>query len=171
MLQSANGAARSGELGTHSIHIVVLPSEKVLIVPGSGWRNLEKEGTNYKAAAYTFDEAFNEESGARRCDIETGEGVCTYVGDGSYPNRNFDPFKNEALELYYRHHNNAATYDPKTNEFFRVPHPKPVDDDGKDGYFKPSDMFCAGHLQLPDGNAMFVGGTQFVAPFFTGHSR
>ncbi|MEL6536525.1 MAG: galactose oxidase early set domain-containing protein, partial [Bacteroidota bacterium] len=32
----------------------------------------------------------------------------------------------------------------------------------------PNDMFCAGHLQLPDGNAMFVGGTQYYFPYRTG---
>ena len=42
VIPEANGAAIGNQLGMHSIHAVLLPSGKVLLTPGSGWRNTNR---------------------------------------------------------------------------------------------------------------------------------
>jgi hypothetical protein len=73
-----------------------------------------------------------------------------------------DPFVKTAdnLQSYYDMVNNAAIYDPLSNTFYRIPHPVPVDDPSNDTQFAPSDLFCTGHMHLPNGNVLFTGGTQ-----------
>ncbi|ROO83674.1 N-acetylneuraminic acid mutarotase [Actinocorallia herbida] len=50
----------------------------------------------------------------------------------------------------------TKVYDPKTNTFTNVP--------------TPYDMFCAGHVQLPDGRVLVLGGTEDFAEFSGGVS-
>ncbi|GAB2861399.1 hypothetical protein GCM10022221_71500 [Actinocorallia aurea] len=50
----------------------------------------------------------------------------------------------------------TKVYDPKTNKFTNVP--------------TPYDMFCAGHVQLPDGKVLVLGGTEEFAEFAGGVS-
>ncbi|GAB2861406.1 hypothetical protein GCM10022221_71510 [Actinocorallia aurea] len=58
--------------------------------------------------------------------------VLMIAGSGN----NIDEFKNPK----------SMVYDPKTNKFTNIP--------------TPYDMFCAGHVQLPDGRVLVMGGTQ-----------
>jgi hypothetical protein len=142
-----NGAAEFDQLGMQSVHAILLPSGKVLLTPGSSWRN-DKSKTD------VFPDTPLE-------DLKAGKGLY---------NKEEDPFKYEKMRDYYNTVNNCATYNPASNEFFRVPHPVPVNDTSpNDGRFVPTDLFCSGHLQLPDGNPLFVGGTQFYLPHFSGH--
>ncbi|MEH1837437.1 MAG: galactose oxidase early set domain-containing protein [Nostoc sp.] len=60
--------------------------------------------------------------------------------------------------------NNTALLDPETGKFERIASP-PVQQ-----YGEINDLFCSGHLQLADGNVLFVGGTGRYYPggAFTG---
>ena len=68
-----------------------------------------------------------------------------------------DPTKYNAI-------NNTSLLDPKTEEFERIPSP-PALENGT-----TNDLFCVGHVQLADGNVLFVGGTGRYYPggAFTG---
>ncbi|MFK4222919.1 galactose oxidase-like domain-containing protein [Streptomyces sp. NPDC019890] len=65
--------------------------------------------------------------------LHTGK-VLLIAGSGNNQ-KNFDAKKFESV-----------LWDPKTNEFKKIPTPK--------------DMFCAGHTQLPDGKLLVAGGTK-----------
>lgn len=49
--------------------------------------------------------------------------------------------------------NNASLFDPQTKQFERIPSPPAMQ------YAESNDLFCAGHLQLDDGNVLFISGT------------
>ncbi|WP_333241147.1 MULTISPECIES: galactose oxidase early set domain-containing protein [unclassified Microcoleus] len=49
--------------------------------------------------------------------------------------------------------NNASLFDPKTKQFERIVSPPAMQ------YGESNDLFCAGHLQLADGNVLFISGT------------
>jgi len=49
--------------------------------------------------------------------------------------------------------NNASLFDPKTKQFERIASPPAMQ------YAESNDLFCAGHLQLGDGNVLFISGT------------
>ncbi|MEY3869875.1 MAG: hypothetical protein RLZZ338_3766 [Cyanobacteriota bacterium] len=49
--------------------------------------------------------------------------------------------------------NNTSLFDPKTNTFERIDSP-PAMQEGES-----NDLFCSGHLQLADGNVLFISGT------------
>ncbi|CAF1157666.1 unnamed protein product [Adineta steineri] len=139
------GGADGKILGMQTVHTILLPSGKVLLVSGSSWRNLAS------AQYYPLFE-----------DPKPGPGLW---------NQDEDPFEKSKLNSYYELINNAAIYDPQANTFYRIPHPIPVDDpDSSDkNHFAPNDLFCTGHQHLPNGNVLFVGGTQYYYPFDTGH--
>ncbi|MEA5498070.1 galactose oxidase-like domain-containing protein [Limnoraphis robusta] len=105
-----------------SVHTILLPNGKVLMVNGSSFRStlVEENGK------YSFI-----------------EGV--------------DPTNYDAI-------NNTGLFDPKTGEFKRIPSP-PALQNGT-----TNDLFCSGHLQLADGNVLFIGGTGRYYPggAFTG---
>jgi hypothetical protein len=105
-----------------SVHTILLPNGKVLMVNGSSFRStlVEENGK------YSFI-----------------EGV--------------DPTNYDAI-------NNTGLFDPKTGEFKRIPSP-PALENGT-----TNDLFCSGHLQLADGNVLFIGGTGRYYPggAFTG---
>ena len=60
--------------------------------------------------------------------------------------------------------NNTSLFDPETGKFERIASPPAVQ------YGESNDLFCAGHLQLADGNVLFIGGTGRYYPggAFTG---
>jgi Domain of unknown function (DUF1929) len=69
--------------------------------------------------------------------------------------------------------NNAGLLDPKTGRLEVIPSPPSLRFDrtlGEKGQNTTNDLFCAGHLQLPDGNVLFVGGTNsyYAGGAFTG---
>jgi hypothetical protein len=137
------GAAIHRILGMQTVHGVLLPSGKVLWASGSSWRN--------HAPIEHYPNVHNP---------APGTGVF---------NRNGNPFAMDSLENYYQLVNNVAVYDPDRNTFYRIPHPVPVADPDSVGQFAPSDLFCTGHLHLPDGNVLFTGGTQYYYPYRTGN--
>jgi hypothetical protein len=153
VLPVEDGAAIRNILGMQTVHSVLLPSGKVLLVSGSSWRNLW--------------------SGQ---DPKTGKDSIQYypqVQNPDPPKGCFglenDPFHESKLAAYYELVNNAAIYDPVKNTFYRIPHPVPVDDPKEEDHFAPNDLFCTGHQHLPDGNVLFAGGTQYYSPFRTGN--
>lgn len=105
-----------------SVHTIVLPNGKVLMINGSSFRStlIEENGK------YQFK-----------------EGV--------------DPKNYNAI-------NNTGLLDPKTGKFERIPSP-PALQNGT-----TNDLFCLGHVQLADGNVLFIGGTGRYYPggAFTG---
>jgi hypothetical protein len=105
-----------------SVHTILLPNGKVLVVNGSSFRT-----TMVKDSAA----------------IDLVEGVD--VKD-------------------YNIINNTGLLDPETGKFKRISSP-PALLGGE-----TNDLFCAGHLQLPDGNVLFVSGTGRYYPggAFTG---
>ncbi len=60
--------------------------------------------------------------------------------------------------------NNTSLFNPKTKEFERITTPPAIQ------YGETNDLFCSGHLQLADGNVLFLGGTGRYYPggAFTG---
>lgn len=142
VLPDGKGAALGPVLGMQTVHVLLLPSGKILMSSGSSWRNLKP--------IQTYPEFPNPASGQGLFDLRD------------------DPFRNNKLNDYYQLVNNVGIYDPDSNTFFRIPHPRPVKDPEEECHFAPNDMFCTGHLQLPNGNPLFVGGTQYYFPFRTG---
>lgn len=150
VIPEQEGAALGRILGIQAVHSVLLPSGKVLMSSGSSWRN-------YK-------------------DVETYPEYDDPAGGIGLFNMYDDPFRNsKSLEnvnlrkqAYYNLVNTTAIYDPLDNSFYRIPHPIPVDDPQDTTRFIPSDLFCSGHLHLPNGNPLFVGGTQYYFPYRTG---
>ncbi|MFW9257627.1 galactose oxidase-like domain-containing protein [Nostoc sp. CALU 546] len=63
--------------------------------------------------------------------------------------------------------NNTSLFDPKTEKFERIASPRALQ------YGESNDLFCSGHLQLADGNVLFVGGTGRYYPggAFTGSKQ
>lgn len=143
VIPAAGGAAIERVLGMQTVHAVLLPSGKVLWASGSSWRN--------HAPVEHYPHNANP---------KPGTGIF---------NRNGNPFAMDSLENYYQLVNNVAVYDPEQNTFYRIPHPVPVADPDSAGQFAPSDLFCTGHLHLPDGNILFTGGTQYYYPYRTGN--
>jgi hypothetical protein len=130
-------------LGMQTVHAALLPSGKVLLAVGSSWRNLAP------IQYYPADPS-------------------PLPGKGVF-NMYQDPFLKSKLNTYYELVNNAALYDPSNNTFYRIPHPVPVDDPSEPGHFAPNDLFCTGHMHLPDGSVLFTGGTQYYYPYRTGN--
>jgi Domain of unknown function (DUF1929) len=139
-----DGAAVGKVIGMQTVHTVVLPSGKVLFASGSSWRN--------HAPVQAYPDVRNPKPGPGVFQMDQ------------------NPFQNAKLNQYYRIVNNVAVYDPEANTFYRIPHPVPVRDPHVPGHFAPDDLFCTGHLHLRDGNVLFVGGTQYYAPFRTGNN-
>ncbi|HEU4883961.1 MAG TPA: galactose oxidase-like domain-containing protein [Longimicrobium sp.] len=143
VIPEEGGAAIERVLGMQTVHAVLLPSGKVLWASGSSWRN--------------------------HAPIEHYPNVRNPAPGTGVFNRNGNPFAMDSLEKYYQLVNNVAVYDPDRNTFYRIPHPVPVADPDSAGQFAPSDLFCTGHLHLPDGNVLFTGGTQYYYPYRTGN--
>lgn len=144
VIPKPGGAAIERVLGMQTVHAVLLPSGKVLWASGSSWRN-HGPVPHYPATP----------------NPPAGTGVF---------DRASNPFLNSKLRDYYELVNNVAVYDPEQNTFYRIPHPVPVQDPKDPGHFAPSDLFCTGHLHLPDGNILFTGGTQYYYPYRTGNN-
>ena len=136
------GGAIGKNLGMQTTHAALLPSGEVLVVSASSSRNLGP--------------------------IETYPQVNDPQKGGSVFQPENDPFRMEKLDDYFQLVNNVGVYNSQKNTFFRVPHPAPVPDPKWPEHFAPNDLFCGGHLHVPDGNVLFVGGTQYYYPFFTG---
>ncbi|HEY3768442.1 MAG TPA: galactose oxidase-like domain-containing protein [Candidatus Angelobacter sp.] len=143
VIPAAGGGAIGRVLGMQTVHAVLLPSGKLLLASGSSWRNL--------APIQFYPKDPNP---------QPGKGVFNMYDD---------PFLNSKLNTYYELVNNASVYDPAKNTFYRIPHPVPVNDPSNPGHFAPSDLFCTGHMHLPDGNVLFTGGTQYYYPYRTGN--
>jgi hypothetical protein len=139
------------ELGMQAVHAALLPSGKVLIGSGSSWRNGEDVPYN--------DPRFEVPPPPPPSELEGHRGL--FVRDDN-------PFELTKKEGYFRAVNNTGIYDPETNTWSRIPHPPPQDDPLDPNLFAPNDMFCSGHLQLPDGDVLFVGGTELYFPYRTG---
>ncbi|MGK7897349.1 MAG: galactose oxidase-like domain-containing protein [Xenococcus sp. (in: cyanobacteria)] len=111
-----------------SVHTVLLPNGKVLMVNGSSFRSrlVKKDG-----------------------EYEFIEGV--------------DLTEYDVI-------NNSGLLDPVTGEFERIPSPPALLYDTDLQHKTTNDLFCAGHIQLDDGNVLFVGGTGRYYPggAFTG---
>lgn len=163
VVPEAGSPAIHGSLGMATIHAVLLPSGKVLLASGSGWRNPIDTET-YPEESYP----------------ELAEGLF-FRHETTCERESKDPFLNDNRDMYQRLVNNTAVYDPAKNTFFRVPPPPLVDnqEEACEKYkgckqgpgcdrFHASDLFCSGHLHLPDGNPLFMGGTQYYAPIISG---
>jgi len=66
--------------------------------------------------------------------------------------------------------NNTGLYDPATGKFERIPSPPALLYDRELKHTSTNDLFCSGHIQLANGNVLFVGGTGRYYPggAFTG---
>lgn len=150
VIPESSSPAIHGSLGMPTIHAMVLPSGKVLLASGSGWRN------TLEAETYP-DEP----------DPELARGL--FFRHEKKCERDLkDPFLDTNRDMYQRFVNNVAVYDPSENTFFRIPPPPLIDNQEESGKFHASDLFCSGHLHLPDGNPLFMGGTQYYAPIISG---
>ncbi|MBD2252837.1 galactose oxidase early set domain-containing protein [Nostoc parmelioides] len=108
-----------------SVHTILLPNGKVLVVNGSSFRTTQvKEQEN----------------------VDLVEGVDV---------RNYDVI------------NNTGLLDPVTGKFERIPSPPSIQAG------ETNDLFCTGHLQLSNGNILFVSGTGRYYPggAFTGNRQ
>jgi len=143
VIPNAGGAAVERVLGMQTVHAVLLPSGKVLWASGSSWRNHD--------SVQHYPNVPQPKAGTGLFD------------------RALDPFEIHKLQTYYELVNNVGIYDPERNTFYRIPHPVPVLEPADHTHFVPSDLFCTGHLHLPDGSVLFVGGTQYYYPYRTGN--
>ncbi|WP_013334263.1 galactose oxidase early set domain-containing protein [Gloeothece verrucosa] len=108
-----------------SVHTIMLPNGKVLIVNGSSFRS-----------------TLTQEDGVNK--IIEGVDVTNY----------------DVI-------NNTSLLDPETKTFEPINSPDAIQ------YNQTNDLFCSGHLQLADGNILFVGGTGRYYPGggFTGSKQ
>ncbi|CAF0855980.1 unnamed protein product [Adineta steineri] len=145
VIPEPGGGAIGKILGMQTVHTILLPSGKILLISGSSQENL--------APIEYYPLVQNP---------EPAKGM--WIQDP-------DLFQKTKLNSYYELVNRAAIYDIKENTFYRIPHPVPVDDPDylNKSYFAPNDLFCTGHQHLSNGNVLFVGGTQYSYPSFTGH--
>jgi len=146
VIPNPDGAAIYRILGMQTVHTVLLPSGKILMISGSSWRNLD-DGTIQYYPTYANPNA--------------PEGIFK---------RGSDPFRISKLAWYYELVNNAAIYDPVANTFYRIPHPVPMPDPDNKNHFAPNDFFCIGQQHLRDGNVLFTGGTQYYYPYRGGNN-
>lgn len=144
VIPRAGSAAIHNILGMQTVHTVMLPSGRILLISGSSWRN--RAGIEYYP---------------KFANPKTPNGLFI---------RDEDPFHNDKLDAYYDLVNNAAVYDPKENTFYRIPVPVPEPDPDVPNHFAPNDFFCTGHQHLRDGNVLLTGGTQFYSPYRTGNN-
>jgi hypothetical protein len=144
VVPNAGSAAVHNILGMQTVHTVMLPSGRILLISGSSWRN--RTGIEYYPTVQN---------------PKTPNGLFI---------RDEDPFRNDKLDVYYDLVNNAAIYDPKANTFYRIPVPVPEPDPNVPGHFAPNDFFCTGHQHLRDGNVLLTGGTQYYSPYRTGNN-
>ena len=142
VLPKPGGGSVDRSLGMQTVHVIMLPSGKLLMTSGSSWRNIEPM------------EYYPEYQ-----DPVAGKGLF---------DRRFDPFNNINISNYYQLVNNTAIYDPIKNTFFRIHSPYPIPDTKKEDHFIPNDFFCSAHIHLPNGNPFFIGGTQYYYPYRTG---
>ena len=143
VVPEGDGAATGKSLGMQTVHAVLLPSGEILLASGSSWRN--------RGPIETYPLAR---------DPQGAEGVFQMKND---------PLQMDKINDYFQLVNNVGVYNPKKNTFYRIPHPVPIPDPKWPDHFVPSDLFCTGHVHVPDGNVLFVGGTQYYHPFRTGH--
>jgi hypothetical protein len=113
-----------------AIHIVLLPSRKVLIVNGSSNRNRIEKG-KIREGVNCWDYAVVNN---------------TSLFDPSAP-----PDQSGLTRIS----------SPPSPIAVVVPEAKSA---GAQWQFLPNDLFCSGHLHLPDGNVLFAGGTQNYYP-------
>ena len=108
-----------------SVHTIVLPNGKVLMVNGSSFRSLLVK--------------------------ENGEDQFTQFTEG------VDVKNNDVVD-------NTGLLDPETGKVERIPSPPAIQ------HKTTNDLFCVGHVQLANGNVLFVGGTGRYYPggAFTG---
>lgn len=144
VIPAAGGGALERILGMQTVHTAMLPSGKILLVSGSSWRNLAPIEFYPEHASPTAPKGI----------FIRGE----------------EPFRDSKIDWYYQLVNNAAVYDPEKNTFYRIPHPAPVPDPKRPGYFAPNDLFCTGQQHLPSGDVIFTGGTQYYSPYRTGNN-
>lgn len=111
-----------------SVHTILLPDGKVLMVNGSSFRSQVVEEND---------------------EYEFVEGVDL---------TNYDVI------------NNTGLYDPATGKFERIPSPPALLYDKELQHKTTNDLFCGGHVQLANGDVLFVGGTGRYYPggAFTG---
>ena len=118
-----------------AVHAIMLPSNKVLMASGSSNRNtLTPEG-------------------------KFVEGVNTKDYDTVNNTSIFDP---SLSDPYYT--DGDAEPDFAAVPFTKIASPITPVPDPKTGNSESNDIFCSGHLQLPDGNVMFAGGTRRYYP-------
>lgn len=142
VIPEKGGGATGKSLGMQTVHVIMLPSGKILMSSGSSWRN--KGPIEYYP---------------KFPDPTPGQGCFNMYND---------PFREELISEYYQLVNNSAIYDPEQNTFYRIPSPYPMKDPELADHFIPNDFFCTGHIPLPNGNPFFIGGTQYYFPFRTG---
>ncbi|MGD1911501.1 MAG: galactose oxidase-like domain-containing protein [Rivularia sp. (in: cyanobacteria)] len=106
-----------------SVHTILLPNGKILMVSGSSFRS-----------RYYIDENGKE---------HFKEGV--------------DPNNQEFF-------NNSGLFDPETGTFEHIPSPPSLLFDEELKANTGNDLFCSGHVQLSNGNVLFVGGTARYYP-------
>ncbi|ETO26723.1 protein of unknown function DUF1929 [Reticulomyxa filosa] len=144
VVPSNESATVQNMLGMQTVHSLLLPSGKVLFASGSSWRNSKDKTQEYPYVV-------NPPKGLGLFDKAT------------------DPFEWSKSKSYYSMVHSVGIYDPESNTFFRIPHPLPIQPDpDNSSWFLPTDLFCCGQLQLRDGNAMLIGGTQYYRPRWTG---
>ena len=159
VIPNEKGAAIGRILGMQTVHNVMLPSGKILMSSGSSWRNLKniEYYPNYDPPAPAMG-LFNLYDDPFRNTVEPKK----------MPDSIRENWINVRKKQYYDLVNNTAIYNPADSSFYRIPHPLPMQDPKSKKHFVPSDLFCSAHLQLPDGNPLFVGGTQYYFPYRTG---
>lgn len=118
-----------------AVHSVLLPNNKVLIASGSSNRNrITAEGK--------LEDGVN----SKNYDVTNN----TAIFDPSLS----DPFyKGSGIEA-----------DFSTNPFRRIDSPPNPLVDPETGTPEANDLFCSGHLHLPDGKVMFAGGSRLYYP-------
>lgn len=117
------GAAIGSNVGLQSVHTVLLPSGKILLVSGSSWRN--------RAPTPAYPDV-----------VPPPNHKGVFIKDEL-------PFLNQNLDTYYSIVNYNGLYDPEENTYYRVPNPLPVPDPSNSSFFLPTDLFCSGQLHLP----------------------
>ena len=143
-----------------AVHSILLPNGKVLIVNGSSNRNrFEKlegrqpeDGVDSYKGEIIFENAvyiFKEGVDTRNSEVVDNTSI-------------FDPQLADPIALQEK----GEKFGDRS-PFERIS--SPVAESGGE----PNDIFCSGHLQLPNGNVLFVGGSRvyYIGPVFQGSKQ
>jgi hypothetical protein len=146
-----------------AVHAVLLADNTVLILNGSSNRNRADKVAGRDPTNNPPDPLLGEIAIGNAV-YKMQDGVDTYDYDAVNNTSIFDPSLSDPYYKQIQTGNSAIKPDFTTLPFTRISSPPSKVKDTASGKDESNDPFCSGHLQLPNGDVLFVGGSRFYYP-------